>query len=87
MGPSRSLVECEKRDLSLYRVLPQLGRGVYFRQYDAQIGSQPGEAKVRMVVNSKDDFIKKVSSSLRSLQKLPGKVRSFFEKDTLRYAT
>jgi len=35
----------------------------------------------RTVVNSKDDFIKKVRSSLRSLQKLPGKVRSFFEKD------
>jgi transposase len=40
----------------------------------------------RMVITDKDDFINKVRSSLRSLQKLPGKIRSFFEKETLKYA-
>jgi transposase len=40
----------------------------------------------RMVITSKDDFINKVRSSLLSLQKLPGKIRSFFEKETLKYA-
>lgn len=39
----------------------------------------------RMVITSKDDFINKVRSLL-SLQKLPGKIRSFFEKETLKYA-
>jgi transposase len=40
----------------------------------------------RMVITSKDDFINKVRSSLLSLQKLPDKIRSFFAKDSLRYA-
>ncbi len=40
----------------------------------------------RMVITSKDDFINKVRSSLLSLQKLPSKIRSFFEKETLNYA-
>jgi transposase len=40
----------------------------------------------RMAITSKDDFMKKVRSSLLSLQRLPNKLRSFFEKDTLRYA-
>ena len=40
----------------------------------------------RMVITSKDDFMKKVRSSLLSLQKLPGKIRSFFEKESLKYA-
>jgi transposase len=40
----------------------------------------------RMVITSKDDFMKKVRSSLLSLQKLHGKIRSFFEKESLKYA-
>jgi len=40
----------------------------------------------RMVITSKDDFINKVRSSLLSLQKLPSKIHSFFEKETLNYA-
>ena len=40
----------------------------------------------RMVITSKDDFVRKVRSSLQSLQKLPGKIRAFFEKETLKYA-
>ena len=40
----------------------------------------------RMVITSKDDLMKKVRSSLLSLQKLPSKIRSFFQKETLKYA-
>jgi transposase len=40
----------------------------------------------RMVITSKDDFMKKVRSSLLSLQRLPSKIRSFFDKQTLKYA-
>ena len=40
----------------------------------------------RMVITSKDDFVKKVRSSLLSLQRLPSKIRAFFEKESLRYA-
>jgi hypothetical protein len=39
-----------------------------------------------MVITSKDDLVKKVRSSLLSLQRLPGKIRSFFQKETLKYA-
>jgi transposase len=40
----------------------------------------------RMVVTSKGDLVQKVRSSLLSLQRLPGKIRAFFQKETLRYA-
>jgi transposase len=40
----------------------------------------------RMVVTSKEDLVQKVRSSLLSLQRLPGKIRAFFRKETLRYA-
>jgi transposase len=40
----------------------------------------------RMMITSKSELVKKVRSSLLSLQKLPSKVRSFFQKETLRYA-
>ena len=40
----------------------------------------------RMMITSKGELVKKVRSSLLSLQKLPSKVRSFFQKETLRYA-
>jgi transposase len=40
----------------------------------------------RMAVTSKADFKSKVVSSMRSLQKMPGKIRSFFQKPSLRYA-
>jgi len=40
----------------------------------------------RMVITNKDDFVRKVRSSLLSLQRLPSKIRSFFEKETLKYA-
>jgi transposase/transposase-like protein len=40
----------------------------------------------RMVITSKDDLMKKVRSSLLSLQRLPSKIRSFFQKETLKYA-
>jgi hypothetical protein len=39
-----------------------------------------------MVITSKEDFMKKVRSSLLSLQRLPGKIRSFVEKEFLKYA-
>jgi hypothetical protein len=38
------------------------------------------------VVTSKGDLVQKVRSSLLSLQRLPSKVRAFFQKETLRYA-
>ncbi len=40
----------------------------------------------RMVVTGKDDFKTKVVSSLRSLQRNPRKICSFFQKPSLRYA-
>ena len=40
----------------------------------------------RMMITSKGELVKKVRSSLLSLQRLPSKVRSFFQKETLRYA-
>ena len=40
----------------------------------------------RMVITSKDDPMKKVRSSLLSLQRLPSKIRSFFQEETLKYA-
>jgi transposase len=40
----------------------------------------------RMVTTSKDDFKAKVVSSMRSLQRTPAKIRSFFQKPSLRYA-
>jgi transposase len=40
----------------------------------------------RMVVTSKGDLVQKVRSSLLSLQRLPSKIRAFFQKETLRYA-
>jgi transposase len=40
----------------------------------------------RMVTTSKADFKSKVLSSMRSLQKNPKKIRSFFQKPSLQYA-
>jgi transposase len=40
----------------------------------------------RMKVTSKDDFKTKVRSSMRQLQNNPEKIRSFYQKPTLRYA-
>src|ERR1700722_1828544 len=40
----------------------------------------------RMVVTSKEDFKSKVVSSMRCLQKNPGKICSFFRKPSLQYA-
>ena len=40
----------------------------------------------RMVVTDKADFKRKVVSSMRSLQKSPEKICSFFQKPSLRYA-
>jgi transposase len=40
----------------------------------------------RMVTTSKADFKSKVVSSMRSLQKNPNKIRSFFQKPSLQYA-
>jgi transposase len=40
----------------------------------------------RMVTTSKADFKRKVVSSMRSLQKTPEKIRSFFQKPSLQYA-
>jgi hypothetical protein len=40
----------------------------------------------RMVVTDKIDFKGKVVSSLRSLQRNPRKICSFFQKPSLRYA-
>jgi hypothetical protein len=40
----------------------------------------------RMMITSKGELVKKVRSSLLPLQRLPSKVRSFFQKETLRYA-
>src|SRR5271163_2112389 len=40
----------------------------------------------RMVTTSKADFKSKVVSSMRSLQKTPEKIRSFFQKPSLQYA-
>jgi hypothetical protein len=39
-----------------------------------------------MVTTSKADFKGKVVSSMRSLQKNPKKIRSFFQKPSLQYA-
>jgi transposase len=40
----------------------------------------------RMTVTSKDDFKSKVRSSMRQLQNNPAKIRSFYQKPSLRYA-
>jgi transposase len=40
----------------------------------------------RMVTTGKEDFKKHVTASLRSLQKNPAKIRSFFQKPSLQYA-
>jgi transposase len=40
----------------------------------------------RMVVTGKADFKSKVVSSMRSLQRMPRKIRSFFQKPSLQYA-
>jgi transposase len=40
----------------------------------------------RMVTTNKADFKKKVLSSMRSLQRNPGKIRAFFQKPSLQYA-
>jgi len=40
----------------------------------------------RMVVTSKSDFKQKILSSMRSLQNNPDKIRSFYQKPSLRYA-
>jgi transposase len=40
----------------------------------------------RMVVISRDDFKRKVRSSMRQLQNHPGKIISFFQKPSLKYA-
>ena len=40
----------------------------------------------RMVTTSKDDFKAKVRSSMQSLQRKPAKIRSFYQKPSLKYA-
>lgn len=40
----------------------------------------------RMVTTSKDDFKAKVRASMRSLQRKPAKIRSFYQKPSLKYA-
>ena len=40
----------------------------------------------RIAVTSKDDFAKKVRRSMRRLQNDPRKIRSFYQKPSLRYA-
>jgi hypothetical protein len=40
----------------------------------------------RMAVTSKDDFQRKVRSSMRQLQNDPKKIRSFYQKPSLKYA-
>ena len=40
----------------------------------------------RMVITDKADFKEKVLSALRSLQKTPEKIRSFYQKSSLKYA-
>jgi transposase len=40
----------------------------------------------RMAISSKDDFTSKVRSSMRQLQNDPDKIRSFYQKPSLRYA-
>jgi hypothetical protein len=40
----------------------------------------------RMTETSKDDFKSKVRSSMRQLQNYPAKIRSFYQKPSLRYA-
>jgi hypothetical protein len=40
----------------------------------------------RTVVTDKVDFKRKVISAMRSLQKNPGKICSFFQKPSLQYA-
>ena len=40
----------------------------------------------RLAVSSKDDFASKVRSSMRQLQNHPAKIRSFYQKPSLRYA-
>lgn len=40
----------------------------------------------RMVVTGKADFKGKIASSMRSLQKNPGKIRAFYQKPSLKYA-
>lgn len=44
------------------------------------------DAMGRMIVTGKADFKSKVLASMRSLQKNPGKIRSFYQKPSLRYA-
>ena len=39
-----------------------------------------------MVTTDKADFKNKVIASMRSLQKRPEKIRSFYQKPTLKYA-
>ena len=40
----------------------------------------------RMAVTGKTDFKRKVRSSMRRLQSDPGKIRSFYQKQSLKYA-
>jgi transposase len=40
----------------------------------------------RMAVTGKTDFKRKVRSSMRRLQNDPGKIRSFYQKQSLKYA-
>ncbi|MGH6821474.1 MAG: IS630 family transposase, partial [Methylocella sp.] len=40
----------------------------------------------RMTITGKDDFKRKVRSSMRRLQNDPGKIRSFYQKPSLEYA-
>ena len=44
------------------------------------------EAAGRMAVTGKDDFKRKVRSSMRQLQNDPEKIRSFYRKPSLKYA-
>jgi transposase len=45
-----------------------------------------GWAVARMAVTGKTDFKRKVRSSMRRLQNDPGKIRSFYQKQSLKYA-
>ena len=40
----------------------------------------------RMAVTGKTEFERKVRSSMRRLQNDPGKIRSFYQKQSLKYA-
>jgi len=40
----------------------------------------------RMAITGKTDFKRKVRSSMRCLQNNPGKIRSFYQKQSLKYA-